>query len=142
MSLRTDCVVRVVRFEQYPTEQPNSFVVGFTVALHCGKSIYRDTIVPFALTNNKNEQEIVELGWEALKANVEAWYASVCKNSVVGIFHIPESPHETPEELDEAPEELDEAPEELDEAPEELDETPEELDETPEELDETHKNNI
>lgn len=40
--------VKISRLEQYPTENPNSFAVGFTVSAANGRSFYQDILIPFS----------------------------------------------------------------------------------------------
>ena len=84
-------VIKVVRFEQYPLEEPTSFAVGFTVTLVSNnKSIYRDTAVPFTATANKTDSEIVALAWEEVKAGVMGWYdATKTASAMVGSVFVP-----------------------------------------------------
>ena len=88
---KDNAIIKVVRFEQYPAEEPTSFAVGFTVNMkQNGKSIYRDAAVPFSLTKNKTDSEIVALAWADVKEGVTAWYdANKTASTIVGSLFMP-----------------------------------------------------
>jgi len=64
--------VTIARFELYPLEEPTGYCVGFNVTLSNGRSFYRDTVVPLAQASNKTDEEIVQVAWNMLEADILA----------------------------------------------------------------------
>lgn len=91
---KENTLIRVVRYEQYPADEPTSFAVGFTVSIPANnKSIYRDTCVPFSQATDKSDSEIVALAWEDVKQTVGEWYEShKSASALVGSIFTPVVP--------------------------------------------------
>jgi hypothetical protein len=61
--------ITVVRFEQYPPEEPTGWAVGFNVVCSNGRTFYIDTVVSF--DRAKTDEEAVEVALEELKEQIE-----------------------------------------------------------------------
>jgi hypothetical protein len=60
-------IVKIAKFEQYPSDFPTGIAVGFNITFENGRSNYIDTIVHLDLT----EEEAVATAWEQVKENIE-----------------------------------------------------------------------
>lgn len=85
------CTIRVVRFELYPADDPDSYAVGFNVVCTANhRSVYRDTTVTIVAADAMTNEEIVAHAWTQVKDSVEAWYTSVAsKSSLIGTTFVP-----------------------------------------------------
>jgi len=90
-SIKDECTITIARFEHYPNDTPTGYCVGFSVVCNRnGKTVYRDTIVPYTATENKEDADIVNMAWEALRDNIESWLSSVINSqTVLGSTFIP-----------------------------------------------------
>jgi hypothetical protein len=74
----TNFDTKVSRFELYPADEPTCYVVGFSVTHKTNnKSMYQDTQVLLADISGKTDDEIIEIGWVALKESFKTWAATV-----------------------------------------------------------------
>jgi hypothetical protein len=83
----TNFTIKVARFdEQYPAEEPDSFVVGFTVTNNeNARSMYSDTRVYYADAAGKDEEAVVALAWERVAPTFESFVTTAIKKSnIVG----------------------------------------------------------
>ena len=85
--------ITVARFGPYPTDEPVSYVVGFTATnTPTGRSIYRDCCIPFTdLGETHTDDDVVAAGWHLVKDSVDAW-SSTCnrKSPIIGsVFTVP-----------------------------------------------------
>jgi hypothetical protein len=83
---QTNFSVTVSRYELYPAEEPTCYCVGFVIK-HKTKlnSRYIDTQVTLADTNNKTEDEIVQLAWAMVRDGILSWATSVHnKPTIIG----------------------------------------------------------
>lgn len=72
------CDVTIARFEHYPRDEPDSYVIGYTVSCKSnGKSIFRDTRIMYADAQGKTDDQIAKMGWSNIKLDIECWYDSV-----------------------------------------------------------------
>jgi hypothetical protein len=62
--------ITVVRFEQYPSDEPMGWAVGFTVTCSNGRSFYVDTTVSFSEADN--DEEAVGIALNKLKSQIES----------------------------------------------------------------------
>lgn len=78
--------VTVSRYDLYTTYEPTCYCVGFTIKSNSNlASTYIDIQVPLQNTNNKSEEEIVQLGWSMVCDNILSWATSVFnKPSIIG----------------------------------------------------------
>ena len=79
--------IKVARFdEQYPAEEPDSFVVGFTVTCNDnGRSMYADTRVSYTDATGKDDQAVVSLAWERVAPSFESFVnTAIKKTTLVG----------------------------------------------------------
>jgi len=82
--------VTISRFELYPREEPDSWVVGFTVTWPGNRTQYVDTTVPLEEARGKSDEEIADLAWERVKSTVETWDRQYSgKSPLVGRRYIP-----------------------------------------------------
>ena len=82
--------VTISRFELYPREEPDSWVVGFTVTWPGNRTQYVDTTVPLEEARGKSDEEIADLAWERVKSTVETWDRQYSgKSPLVGQRYIP-----------------------------------------------------
>jgi hypothetical protein len=62
--------VKVIRFDLYPKNDANSYVISFEVTLDNNKILYKTTRLTFDDVGYKNEDEIVQLAWNNIKDNI------------------------------------------------------------------------
>jgi hypothetical protein len=75
--------ITVVRFEQYPSDEPEGWAVGFTVTCSNGRSFYVDTSVSFSEADN--DEMAVEVALNKLRDQIESTVAMFeSKSSVIG----------------------------------------------------------
>lgn len=87
--------VTIARFELYPPEEPAGYCVGFNVSLENGRSFYRDTVVELDQASNKTDEEIVQVAWNMLEADILAEVERLKKKpSVIGQVWTPPSSKE------------------------------------------------
>jgi hypothetical protein len=90
----TNFTIKVARFdEQYPADEPDSFVVGFTVTNNeNGRSMYSDTRVYYSDASGKDDQAVVALAWERVAPTFEFFVnTSSKKTSIIGSVFTPTS---------------------------------------------------
>ena len=61
--------IKISRLEPFPAENPNGWVVGFTVLIEEKKNFYEVTTVSYDETDN--EKEAVDLAYEKLKSSID-----------------------------------------------------------------------
>lgn len=83
--------VNIVRYEQYPAEEPNCYVVGYVIKhKYNGKNMYVDTQVSFTDASGQNEDGIVNLAWPKVLDGVKTWAFSVVnKSSLINSSFVP-----------------------------------------------------
>lgn len=88
----TGFTIKVARFDaSYPAEDPDSFVVGFTVTSDAnGRSMFQDVRLPYTETVSKNEQEVVSMAWDRVKEGFANFVTSVSsKGAILGSVFTP-----------------------------------------------------
>lgn len=68
--------ITITRFDTaYPKEEPDSYVVGFTVTCNAnGRNMYQDVRVPYAdVQAGTTDQDIAAAAWARLAASFESW---------------------------------------------------------------------
>ena len=73
--------ITVVRIEQYPSEEPVGWAVGFNVVCANGRSFYIDTVVDFSKA--KTDEEAVEVALQELKDQISSRVSELEKKSPV-----------------------------------------------------------
>jgi len=85
----------VVRFDLYPTSQPQYWCVGFNISARSNESVnmFIDNIVPISVyCNNTLCQNIVEAVWELVKESVCNWAVSKLNTiDVLDTLYVPSS---------------------------------------------------
>lgn len=61
--------ITVVRFEQYPPDEPTGWAVGFNVTCNNGRSFYIDTVVGF--DKSQTDEEAVNVALEELRETIQ-----------------------------------------------------------------------
>ena len=64
--------VKIAKFNLYPRDEPTGYAVGFSVELDNGRSFYRDTVVSLEDATGLSDDEIVQLGYAALKEGIKS----------------------------------------------------------------------
>jgi hypothetical protein len=59
----------VVRFENYPVDEPRGWAVGFNVVCNNGRSFYIDTIVDF--NKAQTDEDAVNIALEELRETIQ-----------------------------------------------------------------------
>lgn len=83
--------VNIVRYEQYPAEEPNCYVVGYIIKhKYNGKNMYVDTQVSFTDASGQDEDGIVHLAWNKVLPGIKTWAFSVVnKSSLINSSFVP-----------------------------------------------------
>lgn len=84
--------VTVTRFDgKYPSEAPDSFVVGFTVTSKInGRSSYSDVRIPYADVKDLTDNQVIDSAWTRLEGNFRPWCESTSsQGSIVGSTYVP-----------------------------------------------------
>ena len=83
--------VNIVRYEQYPADEPNCYVVGYNIKHKLnGKIMYVDTQVSFTDASGLDEDQIVNIAWNKVLAGVKTWAFSVVnKSSLINSSYVP-----------------------------------------------------
>lgn len=82
-------IVTVSRFTTtFPTDEPNSYIVGFTVkCLTNAKSIYKEVRILYkdlkSLGPQLKDEDVVKLGWERLDPQITIWKKDLQRNNGV-----------------------------------------------------------
>lgn len=71
----------VTRFEAIPLQEPQEYVVGFSVRLDNGREFYVEGIVSFSEAAGKNDQQIAEVAYAQVRADIEGRIADLGKRS-------------------------------------------------------------
>jgi hypothetical protein len=61
--------ITVVRLEQYPSDEPTGWAVGFNVVCSNGRSFYIDTVVNFEKA--QTDEEAVKVALENLREQIQ-----------------------------------------------------------------------
>ena len=92
-SFSTDALIRISRFDTaYPTDEPTSFVVGFTVTCNRNnKSKYTDIAIPYTdVKDDVDDDAVVAHAWSKLREQFQTWLDSVyTKSSIIGSVFSP-----------------------------------------------------
>lgn len=62
--------VQISRFELYPSDEPHSYVVGFTIKTNNNRTFYRDILLPIVEMGEISDEQVVETGWNFLKDGI------------------------------------------------------------------------
>ena len=92
-TVENDCSIRVTRFDlDFPKEDPNSYVIGFTVTcLKNARSIYKDIQVLHETERREDENTMLTTAWNKLKASFQSWLDSIYdKPHIIGSFFTPQ----------------------------------------------------
>jgi hypothetical protein len=83
--------VNVVRYEQYPADEPNCYVVGYVIKhKYNSKNMYVDTQVSFTDASGLDEQAILNLAWHKVIDGIKNWAFSVVnKNPIINSSYVP-----------------------------------------------------
>jgi hypothetical protein len=95
---------KVTKFKEYPTDEPNSYAVGFNITTDNGRQFYRDIAIPFEDVVDMSNEEIKTFAYQRLRPAIENQIdIEMAKNSIIGSEVDLESlpPMETPQDPDE-----------------------------------------
>jgi hypothetical protein len=83
--------VNIVRYEQYPADEPNCYVVGYTIKHNNnGKNMYVDTQVSFTDASGLSDDLILNLAWDKVLPCIKTWAFSVVnKNPIINSNYVP-----------------------------------------------------
>lgn len=83
--------VNIVRYEQYPSDEPNCYVVGFsTKHKYNSKNMYVDTQISFTDASGLDDDKIINLAWEKVLPGIKTWAFSVVnKNPLINSNFVP-----------------------------------------------------